>query len=103
MTHFCLADTVDTAKTLLDFVGVPGEVVVDHQMAALKVHTFAGSVVGNEYHQIPVLHEPTNHLSAFFSRHAAVYDPWRHSLACLEPAAFLLSCRLGSSGCPWLQ
>ena len=39
-----LADAVDATEALLDAVGVPGQVVVDHQVGALQVETLAGGV-----------------------------------------------------------
>ena len=45
-----LADAVDAAEALLHPVRVPRQVVVDHQMrAALKVHAFAGGIVGDHH------------------------------------------------------
>src|SRR5206468_3422423 len=42
-----LANTVDTAKTLLQSRRVPGKVVVDHQPAELQVDAFARRLGGN--------------------------------------------------------
>src|SRR5208283_1040342 len=41
MTHFGLAYAVDAAETLLNTVGVPWEVIVDHQVSALEVDALA--------------------------------------------------------------
>ena len=59
-----LTDTVNASEALLDLVGVPGQVVIDHQMPALKVHAFARGIVGDEHQQIAVLHEPLDDLAA---------------------------------------
>ncbi len=67
-------DPVNTAKSLLDLVGVPWEVVIDHQVPALKVNTLASGVVGDQHHQVSVLHEPLDDFPAFFPRHAAMDD-----------------------------
>ena len=40
-----LADAVDAAEALLEAVGVPGQVVVDHEVGALEVDALAGGVV----------------------------------------------------------
>src|SRR3546814_1386432 len=72
MADFGLADPVDTAETLFDLVGIPGQVVVDHEVAALKVHTFAGCVVCNQHQHVAVLHEPLDDLAPLFPRHAAM-------------------------------
>ena len=42
-----LADAVDAAEALLQPVGVPGQVVVDHQVGALEVDALAGRVGGD--------------------------------------------------------
>ena len=43
-----LADAMDAAEALLHPVRVPGQVVVDHEVrAALKIHAFAGGIVGD--------------------------------------------------------
>jgi len=41
-------------------------------VSALKVYTLASGIVGNEDHQVTVLHESLDDLSAFFARYAAV-------------------------------
>ena len=43
-----LADAVDAPEALLDAVGVPGQVVVDHQVGALEVDALAGGVRRDE-------------------------------------------------------
>ena len=42
-----LADAVDAAEALLDAIGVPGQVIVDHEVRALEVDAFAGGIVGD--------------------------------------------------------
>jgi len=37
VAHLGLANTVDASETLLQAVGIPGEIVIDHQMGALEV------------------------------------------------------------------
>ena len=53
MANLGLADAVDAAEPLLEAVGVPGQVVVDHQMGALEVDAFAGGVGGDEDLRLP--------------------------------------------------
>ena len=48
MAHFGLADAVDAAESLLDPVGVPRQVVVDHQVSALKIDAFACGIGGHQ-------------------------------------------------------
>ena len=50
MADLGLADAVDAAEALLEPIGIPRQVVVDHQMrAALEVHALAGGVVGDHH------------------------------------------------------
>ena len=48
MTHLLLTDAVDTAKPLFEAIGIPRQVVVDHQVCVLKVHAFTCGVGGDE-------------------------------------------------------
>ncbi|HLT37652.1 MAG TPA: hypothetical protein VK034_15270, partial [Enhygromyxa sp.] len=57
MTDLLLTDSVDSAEALLEPVGVPRQVIVDHQVRALKVDAFAGGVVGDEHEHVGVVHE----------------------------------------------
>ena len=59
-------------QALLDPVRVPGQVVVDHQVAALEVHALARGVVGDEHQQAAVGHEPLDHLAPLLAPDAAV-------------------------------
>ena len=74
MADLGLADPVDTAEPLLDLVRVPGQVVVDHQVAALKVHAFASRVVGDQHQHVAVLHEPLDDLAPIFAGDATMDD-----------------------------
>ena len=57
MTHLGLADTMDASETLLDAVGIPGEVIVDHQVCTLKVDAFPRCVCGHQDLNVFVLLE----------------------------------------------
>ena len=52
-----LADAVDAAEALLEAVGVPGQVVVDHQVGALEVDALAGGVGGQQHLHLGVVLE----------------------------------------------
>lgn len=52
-----LTDPVNPAKTLLQTIRIPGEVVVDHQVGALEVDPFTGGVGGNEDLHVLVVSE----------------------------------------------
>ena len=44
MAHLGLADAVNASKSLLKTVGVPRQVVVDHQVGALQVDALGGRI-----------------------------------------------------------
>ncbi len=67
-----LADAVDAAEPLFEAVGVPGQVVVDHQVGALEVHAFAGRVGGDQHADIGVGAEQGLRLPALVAVRAAV-------------------------------
>ena len=69
-----LADAVDAAEALLDAVGVPRQVVVDHQVRALEVDALAGGVGGQQHLHLGVVLEGLLRLQALFAAHAAVDD-----------------------------
>ena len=72
VTNLGLANPVDTTKPLLNLVGVPRQVIIDHQMTTLEVYTFAGSIIGDEHDQILVLHETADDFAAVFAKHPAM-------------------------------
>src|SRR5690606_10609480 len=63
MAYLGLANSVNPPEPLLDLVGVPRQVVVDHQMSALKVHAFARGIVGDQDQHVPILHETLDDLA----------------------------------------
>jgi hypothetical protein len=48
VTHLGLADSVDAAEALLDPLGIPRQVIGDHQMRALRVDAPARRVGGDQ-------------------------------------------------------
>ena len=52
--------------------GIPGQVVVHHQVPALKVDAFAGGIGGYEDFDLFILSEGILGLPAFLTAHAAV-------------------------------
>ena len=72
VANFGLSDTVNAAESLLQAVGVPGQVVIDHQVGALKVDAFAGGVGGDQDFDFLVLGEGVLGLATFLAAHAAV-------------------------------
>ena len=67
-----LADAVDAAEALLDAVGVPGQVVVHHQVGALEVDALARGVGGQQHLHLGVVLERLLRLHALLAAHAAV-------------------------------
>ena len=72
MADLCLADTVNTAEALFDAIRVPGQVVVHHEMRALKVDTLARCVSGEQNLHIRVVQEASLCLAPLLTTHAAV-------------------------------
>ena len=72
VADFGLADAVDAAEALLDAVGVPRQVVVDHQVGALEVDAFARGVRGKQHLHLGVVLERLLRLHALLAAHAAV-------------------------------
>ncbi len=57
MTHFGLADAVDTAEPLFEAVGVPRQVVVHHQVGALEIDPLSRSVGGKQHPDFGIVAE----------------------------------------------
>ena len=72
MADLGLADAVDAAEALFQAVGVPGQVVVDHQVGALEVDAFAGGVGGDQDLDFLVLRERFLGLAPVLAADAAV-------------------------------
>ena len=77
MTDLGLADAVDTTETLLQPVGVPGQVIVDHQVGALQVDTLSGRIRGEQDLHLGVVLEGLLGLHPLFAANAAVDDDHR--------------------------
>ena len=72
MADLGLADAVNAAEALLEAVGVPGQVVVDHQVRALEVDALARGVGGQQDLHFRVVLERLLRLHPLFAAHAAV-------------------------------
>jgi len=81
VTDFRLSDAVDAAEALFEAVGVPGQVVVDHQVSALQVDALTGGVGGHEDFHFLVVGEALLGLLAVLAAHAAVNRDDRLGLA----------------------
>ena len=67
-----LPDAMDASKALFEAVGVPGEVVVDHQVGTLEVDAFAGGIGSDEDADFFVLLEEFFHFAAVLTQHPAM-------------------------------
>ena len=74
VADFGLTDAVDAAESLFQAVGIPGQVVVHHQVGTLQVDAFAGGVSGDEDFDFLVVLERFLGLAPFLAAHAAVND-----------------------------
>ena len=72
MADLGLSDAMDAAEPLLDAVGVPGQVVVDHQVGALEVDPLPRGVGREQDLDLRVVQERRLRLCALFPAHAAV-------------------------------
>src|SRR5262249_1542222 len=72
VTDFALSDAMDSPKTLLDAVWVPGQVVVDHEVRSLEIDALPGGIRRDEDQNLFVLYELLLRLSPVFPTHATV-------------------------------
>ena len=77
VADFGLADAVDPPEALLKAVGVPRKVVIDHQMGALEVDPFAGSIRRHKDGDVAILGEPILHVAARIAVYSAVNRDYR--------------------------
>ena len=80
-----LADTVDTAKPLLQTIRIPRKVVIDHQVGVLKVHTLAGRIGCQQHSDLGIVAEQLLNLAAVFAFDAAM-DVHHRFIAAQQPA-----------------
>src|SRR5579884_2665858 len=85
VANFSLADAVDAAKALLQPVGVPGQVVIHHEVSALQIDALARSVGGDQDLDFLVVPEGFLSLAPVFTADAAVDDD--HGLRPTEQGA----------------
>ena len=69
MADLPLANAVDAPKALFEAVGVPGQVVIHHQVRPLQVHAFPCGVVGKQHHNFGIVHEGMNDLAPAIPGH----------------------------------
>src|SRR3990172_3421418 len=74
VAHFGLADSVDPPEPLLDAIGVPGKIVIHHQVRPLQVDPLACRVGGEEHLHLRIVPERLLSLHPFFASLAAMDD-----------------------------
>ena len=72
MADLGLPDAVNAPEPLFQTVWIPGQVVVDHQMRALKVDALAGGVGGQQDENVLVLFERLLGFGSLLAAHPAV-------------------------------
>ena len=72
MADLGLADAVDAAEPLLQAIGVPRKIVIDHQMGALEVDALPRRVGGEQHLHFGIVLEGLLSLEPFFAPHAAM-------------------------------
>ena len=72
MADLCLTNTMNAAETLLQPIGVPGQVIVNHQMRPLKVDAFTRSIRGDQNANAHILLEKLFCLSPFVTEHTTM-------------------------------
>jgi len=79
VTNFGLVDAMDAAEPLFQPVGVPGQVVVDHQVGALQVDAFARGVGSHQQAHVGIGPEQRLEPAAFI----AVGSPVDAAISCM--------------------
>jgi hypothetical protein len=74
MASFRLADAMDAAETLLEPIRIPGQIVIDHQVGALKVDALAGRIGRQQHPHFGIVPEGFLRLHALLAAQAAVDD-----------------------------
>ena len=80
--HLGLADTVDAAEALLEPVGIPGQVIVDHQVGTLEVDAFARGIRSQQNLDLGLVNLKA---SCALIRSSRPIPPWIHTRASSRP------------------
>jgi hypothetical protein len=67
-----LTNTVDTSEALFEAIGIPGQVVVHHEVCTLKVDALAGCISREQDLDVRIVQEALLCLAAFFAAHSTV-------------------------------
>ncbi len=72
MADLSLADSMNASEPLLNPVGIPRQIVIDHQVCALKVNTLASCVGGKKNLNFWIVPKGFLRLHPLFAAHATV-------------------------------
>src|SRR6266478_1242527 len=73
MADLGLSDAMNAAEALFEAIGIPRQIVIDHEMrAALEVHTFASGVVRNHHANNRIRIECSDGRASSFASNAAM-------------------------------
>lgn len=74
MADLCLANPVDATKALPQSIRVRGQIVVHHQVGALRINAFTCRIGRNEHLRFRILGEAFLILPALIAAHTAMND-----------------------------
>ena len=72
MADLALTDSVDAPKTLFQAIGIPRQVVIDHQVGTLQVNAFTCCIGGNQHLHIFVLRKQLLRLTTILATRRGV-------------------------------
>src|SRR5438128_2272277 len=73
MADLGLADAMNPTEALLDAVGIPREVVIDHEMGALKIDAFTSCIGSKKHFDFWIVSERLLDFQPVFAPNTAVY------------------------------
>ena len=88
MTYFGLTDAVNTTEALLESIGIPRQVVVDHKVRTLQVNALAGGIRSDKDARVRILLKHFLGTMALVARHTALNG--EHSSTVTQEGANLL-------------
>src|SRR5581483_8575554 len=72
MADLCLPNAMNAAKTLLQAIGIPRKIIIDHQVSALQIDPLTSSISGDQNQRLPVLGEGFLRPGSLLTSHAAM-------------------------------
>ena len=72
VTHLSLANAVNSPESLLNAIRIPRQIIVHHQVCALKIDAFASRIGGQQNLRVFVLSKKFLRFGAFLATQAAV-------------------------------